>query len=163
MRSLAPAAVLCDVADLDGYTDLEGPAEGFVFDKADGGVGLSARLFAELDAVLPKAAQRLSECRCNDGCPACVMIGRCLQENEAVSKAGSLGVLRAGGFAVPGPNDGWPPDHELVGKAVWHGTHGVGIVTMVRQAAKHREVTVLFQSGERSFAAGVAKLEFLDA
>ena len=87
-RALAPAAsgVLAP-ATTDALppaaSDPHGPragwrgAEGFeptlyLYDAVAGGVGLSARLWEEREALLLRSAQLVAACACEDGCPSCV-------------------------------------------------------------------------------------------
>ncbi|MCS7060852.1 MAG: DEAD/DEAH box helicase [Anaerolineae bacterium] len=74
--NLAPLFVLCDAGDLatvgesqNAYTRLPTIT---VYELAPGGTGLCEELFAHHAELLQTAAQRIRECRCAHGCPACV-------------------------------------------------------------------------------------------
>jgi DEAD/DEAH box helicase domain-containing protein len=97
IRALAPIAVLCDRADVDGHTDIDGRVSGaaYVFDRTAGGSGLSRKLFDHIDDVLADATKRLSACGCREGCPLCIHIGNCMLRNEQLSKEEAAAVLGA--------------------------------------------------------------------
>ncbi|MEE2829242.1 MAG: DUF1998 domain-containing protein, partial [Myxococcota bacterium] len=42
------------------------------YDAIPGGVGFSEKLFELCDRLLEQARERLVDCRCDQGCPACV-------------------------------------------------------------------------------------------
>ena len=48
-----------------------GPAI-LVYDNVPGGIGLSERLYERQEFWISKAVEMISECQCQDGCPACV-------------------------------------------------------------------------------------------
>jgi DEAD/DEAH box helicase domain-containing protein len=92
-RSLGSLVVLCDPADLEGHTEIEGAPVAYVYDRNPGGTGLAERLFDRLREVLEASADRLNECECEDGCPACIQSGACLMRNDALDKYGSRRLL----------------------------------------------------------------------
>ena len=61
--------------------------------KAGDLVGLAERLFSSLDRVLRAVESRLSECRCDEGCPACIQSSSCLLQNEVLDKRSALSLL----------------------------------------------------------------------
>jgi DEAD/DEAH box helicase domain-containing protein len=89
VRALGTINILCDPADLEGHTDLDGGPVAFVFDRNPGGIGLAELLFDRLDAVLAAAAERVLACDCREGCPACIQSGSCLRRNDALDKGGA--------------------------------------------------------------------------
>ncbi len=95
VRSLGSLVVLCDPGDLEGHTEVEGVPVAYVYDRNPGGIGLAERLFERLDEVIEAAAQRISDCGCEDGCPACIQSGSCLRRNEALDKVGARRLLAA--------------------------------------------------------------------
>ncbi len=94
IRALGALVVLCDSADLEGHTELEGAPVAYIFDTTPGGTGLCQSLFERLEEVLDAARSRVSECACRDGCPGCVQHGRCMRRNQDLDKAGLLALLR---------------------------------------------------------------------
>jgi DEAD/DEAH box helicase domain-containing protein len=94
-RSLGSLVVLCDPADLEGHTEVEGNPVAYVYDRNPGGTGLAERLFDRLGEVLDVSAARLDECECEIGCPACIQSGACLLRNDALDKYGARRLLSA--------------------------------------------------------------------
>ena len=76
VANVAPLYLMCDPRDLGVHVELRSPIiqvpTVFVYDKAPGGVGLAERLFHTTGDVLAAARSLVAECRCDDGCPACV-------------------------------------------------------------------------------------------
>ena len=75
-RSLAPLFLMCDPRDLGMAVDLD---MGFskaptivIYDLVPGGVGFSEELCARHEAILAACLDRVRECQCEEGCPACV-------------------------------------------------------------------------------------------
>lgn len=77
LGNLAPLMVMCDREDLGILSEARsiladgGPAI-LVYDNVPGGIGLSERLYERREFWIAKAAEMISECQCQDGCPACV-------------------------------------------------------------------------------------------
>ncbi len=76
VRSFAPVSLLCDRSDIGSAwrvrDDHYGLPAVYVWDRYPGGTGLSEALAANLRAVLSAAAERVSSCDCEDGCPSCI-------------------------------------------------------------------------------------------
>ncbi len=77
LGNLAPLMVMCDREDLGMLSEARsvlsdgGPAI-LVYDNVPGGIGLSERLYERREFWISKAVEMISECQCQDGCPACV-------------------------------------------------------------------------------------------
>lgn len=76
LRGLAPLFLMCDPRDLGIAVDLD---MGFtraptvvIYDLVPGGAGFSEGLYSRHDAVLAASLDRVRECSCKEGCPACV-------------------------------------------------------------------------------------------
>jgi DEAD/DEAH box helicase domain-containing protein len=76
VHGLAPLFLMCDPRDLGMAVDLD---MGFsraptvvIYDLVPGGVGFSQELYARHDAILAACLDRIRECTCEEGCPACV-------------------------------------------------------------------------------------------
>jgi DEAD/DEAH box helicase domain-containing protein len=93
IRALGSLVVVCDPADLQGHTELEGMPKAYIYDRTAGGVGLARRLFERLPEVLAAARDRIASCACDSGCPACIQSGSCPRRNEALDKAGALSLV----------------------------------------------------------------------
>ena len=92
-RSLGSVTVLCDPADLEGHTEVDGIVKAYIYDRTAGGVGLAKALFGRVDEVLSAARSRVDECVCEDGCPACIQSGSCIRRNRALDKVGARRLL----------------------------------------------------------------------
>lgn len=76
LRSLTPAALLCDRTDLGATWRLvddhfASPAI-YLWDRYPGGTGLAEALPARIGQILAMASIRTSDCPCEDGCPSCI-------------------------------------------------------------------------------------------
>ena len=76
LRNLAPLYLMCDPGDLGATAQARTPETGLpavvLYDRAPGGVGLSALLYELDDKLLAAARDVVSRCPCDDGCPSCV-------------------------------------------------------------------------------------------
>jgi DEAD/DEAH box helicase domain-containing protein len=94
---LLPLFALCDRNDIGGISFAFHPQLGsggvFVYDGHAGGVGIAQRGFERLSEILAKVAERLAECACESGCPACVQSPKCGNGNRPLDKRGALEFL----------------------------------------------------------------------
>jgi DEAD/DEAH box helicase domain-containing protein len=76
LRNLAPLHLMCAPGDLGSAVEARAKASAAptvtLYDSAPGGAGLSARLYEIRAELLAAALDRVRECACADGCPACV-------------------------------------------------------------------------------------------
>ena len=76
VRRVAPLLLRCQAQDLGLSTEVRSAHFGrpalFLYDRVQGGVGLSEALFEEHREILRAALEVVAGCECNDGCPACV-------------------------------------------------------------------------------------------
>ena len=97
LLALAPLFAGCDPNDLGSAWTLDASGTGlpavFVFDRQPGGVGLAEAIWSRRDEWLKAAAALVRDCGCDDGCPRCILAGRCPQGNEGLSKAGAKKTL----------------------------------------------------------------------
>ncbi|GAB3816345.1 DEAD/DEAH box helicase [Tessaracoccus terricola] len=95
---LLPVFAPCDRWDIGGVSTAAHPDTGlatiFVHDGMDGGSGFAARGFEVLEEWLAATLERLDTCRCDDGCPACVVSPRCGNANQVLDKADATSLLR---------------------------------------------------------------------
>lgn len=89
-RSSAPWIAQCDRDDLGSSwtayaADTGGPALA-LYDTIPGGLGLCEALFERWGELLQFAHDRLDHCRCEDGCPLCVMSSHCESGNQLLSR-----------------------------------------------------------------------------
>ncbi|MBI1756714.1 MAG: DEAD/DEAH box helicase [Fimbriimonas ginsengisoli] len=97
LLAVAPLLAGCDRSDVGSawygaFPGLAGPAL-FVFDRAPGGVGLAERLFEDLPAWVAGARQLLAGCRCEDGCPGCLLSSSCNVANQNLDKRAAVRLL----------------------------------------------------------------------
>ncbi len=76
LRELAPLFTMCDRNDIGAAPKIKAPETGFpslyLYDRYPGGIGLAERLYGARVEYLSAAAERLGQCDCDAGCPACV-------------------------------------------------------------------------------------------
>ncbi len=76
LAALAPLYVMCDPHDLGVTSDLDFRATRsptvVIYDTVPGGIGLSEALYQLHDDLLHMCLRWISECPCEEGCPACV-------------------------------------------------------------------------------------------
>jgi DEAD/DEAH box helicase domain-containing protein len=76
LRNLAPLYLMCDPGDIEVSAESRSPLTQaptvVVYERVAAGVGFSQRLFELHDELLTAARELVADCRCRDGCPACV-------------------------------------------------------------------------------------------
>jgi DEAD/DEAH box helicase domain-containing protein len=76
LRNLAPLYLMCAPGDLGSAVQARASETGLptvtLYDGVPGGAGLSAKLYQIRDELLEAALDRVRECPCTGGCPACV-------------------------------------------------------------------------------------------
>ncbi len=81
LELVATVALMCDPHDIGRAIEDAAPeqleagqfaATAFLYDHVPGGVGLSERIFEEIDELLPLAVELIAGCSCALGCPSCV-------------------------------------------------------------------------------------------
>lgn len=94
---LLPAFAPCDRWDIGGLSTTLHPDTGqltvFVHDGHPGGAGFAARGFEVAEAWLAAALQRLRDCACAGGCPACVVSPKCGNGNQPLAKSAAAQLL----------------------------------------------------------------------
>ena len=90
-----PIALLCDRRDLGSTSSTAGEGRGLItlFDRYEGGIGLSARAFELMERLAQDAIAIIRSCRCTRGCPRCVQLPGCVSGNASLDKAGALAIL----------------------------------------------------------------------
>ena len=76
LRNLAPLYLMCDPGDIEVTAESRNPLTQaptiVIYERVAAGVGFSQRLFALHHQLLTAALELITNCRCRDGCPACV-------------------------------------------------------------------------------------------
>lgn len=112
--AMAPLAVLCDSSDITGtstaYHRDTGRPTIMIFDEADGGIGITEKLFSHLPQLINRTSELVKECPCDTGCPACLYSPRCGNYNRPIDKEASSRILAFLAQAIVGAN-GCSPDN----------------------------------------------------
>jgi len=99
MISLFPLSFLCDRGDIGGLSTPHHPHTGqstiFIYDGYPGGVGLTESGYDEIETLLRRTREMISDCKCDDGCPACVQSPHCGNANDPLAKAEAVQLLDA--------------------------------------------------------------------
>lgn len=94
---LLPAFAPCDRWDIGGVSTALHPDTGlatvFVHDALAGGAGFAARGYEVAEEWLGATLERLRQCRCDDGCPACVVSPKCGNANQMLDRAAATDLL----------------------------------------------------------------------
>ncbi len=76
LRRIAPLYLRCKPSDLGISTQVKSPhfkePTLYLYDRVQGGVGLSLLFFRDSRAILTAAREVLEHCACDSGCPVCV-------------------------------------------------------------------------------------------
>jgi DEAD/DEAH box helicase domain-containing protein len=76
LGNLAPLFLMCDRADIQVSVESRNPLTQsptvVIYERTAAGVGFSQKLFELHTALLASALELVTDCRCKDGCPACV-------------------------------------------------------------------------------------------
>jgi len=89
-----PLALLCDRRDIGSSSD---ERRVYVYDFAEGGIGLSEKAYHLLESLMADAATLLRDCACSEGCPSCMHLPGCPRGNAALDKVGGLALLEGRG------------------------------------------------------------------
>ncbi len=94
LHHLIPLYIMCDINDISVIPMVNDPFTHqptiYVYDKFQGGIGLSKKLFAIDRAVLSAVQVHIQSCSCKEGCPSCT--GPTL-ENGLFGKSSALKIL----------------------------------------------------------------------
>jgi DEAD/DEAH box helicase domain-containing protein len=96
---LLPLIATADRWDIGGVSTARHPDTGLptilVYDGYPGGAGFAERGFHRASAWLSATAEAIGACRCETGCPACVLSPKCGNGNDPLDKAGAVALLGA--------------------------------------------------------------------
>lgn len=96
---LLPAFVPCDRWDIGGLSTVLHPDTGkltvFVHDGLPGGAGFAEQGFDCAEQWWEATWQRLQQCPCAEGCPACVVSPKCGSGNKPLHKQGAAVLVSA--------------------------------------------------------------------
>lgn len=96
---LFPLLAIAERGDVGGISYTGHPQTGgpaiFIYDAQAGGAGLAEQGYRDLEALIDRCRELLSDCTCEDGCPACIQSPQCGNGNRPLDKRSALLVLRA--------------------------------------------------------------------
>jgi DEAD/DEAH box helicase domain-containing protein len=76
LSNLAPLFLMCDPSDIHASVDIRNPITRaptvVIYERVAAGVGFSQRLYELHQDLLDSTKDMVADCRCRDGCPACV-------------------------------------------------------------------------------------------
>jgi DEAD/DEAH box helicase domain-containing protein len=90
LLALAPMVVACDPFDIDANNDTSSLN---LYDSFGGGIGITRAVFERFDEVVALAHDTVKDCRCDKGCPGCIVLSRRPDGNKDLSKVGALAML----------------------------------------------------------------------
>lgn len=90
LLSLFPLEVLCEKDDVSGLSLTSHPQTGtgtiFIYDNIPGGIGLARTAFEEIESLLERSHDLVTQCGCDHGCPSCIHSSGCQVGNRALHK-----------------------------------------------------------------------------
>lgn len=96
---IMPFHVMCDRRDLGGVSTPNHPdtmkATVFIYDGFEGGIGLTEKAF-ELKLfreIVKMTFELVRDCKCDNGCPACIYSPKCGNENKPLDKKATILIL----------------------------------------------------------------------
>ncbi|MGQ9464376.1 MAG: DEAD/DEAH box helicase [bacterium] len=98
MIGIMPFYVMCDRWDIGGVSTPHHPdtmmSTIFVYDGFEGGIGLTEKAFELIGEILKMTYELVRDCKCEDGCPACIYSPKCGNENKPLNKKATILILK---------------------------------------------------------------------
>lgn len=95
--SMFPLFAVCDRNDIGGISIPHHPqlnkAAVFIYDGYPGGIGLAAKGYDLILALLTKTKDLIESCPCTEGCPACIHSPKCGAGNKPLDKQAAAHIL----------------------------------------------------------------------
>ena len=92
-----PLFAMCDRWDIGGVSYPAHPQTGtpaiFIYDGYPGGVGITEKGYALIDALMTATREVIEACPCEAGCPSCIQSPKCGNLNEPLDKRAALMLL----------------------------------------------------------------------
>lgn len=97
MIGIMPFLVMADRWDLGGFSTINHSDTGlptiFIYDGYPGGIGLTQKAYYMFDKIVRMTHKVVSQCKCKDGCPACIMSPKCGNDNRPLDKQAAIYIL----------------------------------------------------------------------
>ncbi len=90
---IAPLILSCDRWDLGGIS-LPSDARIFIYEGIKGSAGLTEKMFERFEDLLKMTKELIENCKCDYGCPSCVLSPKCGNENKPMDKRGALEIIK---------------------------------------------------------------------
>lgn len=98
MIGIMPFHVMCDRWDIGGVSTPDHPNTNkptvFIYDGFEGGIGLAEKAFELITEIVKMTYELVRDCKCEDGCPACIYSPKCGNENKPLDKKGTILILK---------------------------------------------------------------------
>ena len=98
MIGIVPFHVMCDRWDIGGVSTPNHPDTMkptiFIYDGFEGGIGLTGKAFELIVEIVKMTLELVRNCKCEDGCPACIYSPKCGNENKPLDRKGTILILK---------------------------------------------------------------------
>ncbi|MFX0093285.1 MAG: DEAD/DEAH box helicase [Candidatus Hodarchaeota archaeon] len=98
MIGIMPFHVMCDRWDIGGVSTPRHPdtlaSTIFIYDGFEGGIGLTEKAFALFIEIVRMSYELIRDCKCKDGCPACIYSPKCGNGNKPLDKKAAELILK---------------------------------------------------------------------
>ncbi len=88
--AILPLFALCDRNDIGGVSTTGHPDTGkaqiFIYDAYPGGIGIAEKGFELVEGLWQATLKAITECPCQEGCPACIQSPKCGNNNQPLDK-----------------------------------------------------------------------------
>ncbi|MGM0828094.1 MAG: DEAD/DEAH box helicase [Bacillota bacterium] len=76
LKSIIPLFVMCDPSDIFVVPQIKAAHNEqptiFIYDRYPGGIGLSEKVYEQMEKILLETSAMIERCPCNAGCPSCI-------------------------------------------------------------------------------------------
>ncbi|MFH0817055.1 MAG: DEAD/DEAH box helicase, partial [Candidatus Micrarchaeota archaeon] len=90
--AMMPALTGADPREIGGLSYPAGRM--YIYDGASGGSGVTGIAFGKIEKVMEMAFSRLKKCKCEKGCPSCILDPQCGNNNRFLSKSAGLEIFK---------------------------------------------------------------------
>ncbi|MEI2665654.1 DEAD/DEAH box helicase [Rossellomorea sp. LJF3] len=94
LKSIIPLFVMCDPSDIFVVPQIKAAHNElptiFIYDRYPGGIGLSEKVYEQIEKILDEATSMIERCPCQSGCPSCIG----MEHSMDSAKLDSLKLLR---------------------------------------------------------------------